>query len=309
MSDHEWFFADLGLLTQAEQKCRQRIENDPENLALLRTLAESLRKQGRLEEAAATYARIGELDANDDEAAYLAAVLGGQELPVPPAGNRAAPFVLVKKFLPPDFRQEFFQYFNSVSEKFLPVMGKEQYAPESRQALQFQGTWSGRRQFQRALAESLRKVITRLELPRISIQTADMVIRAYGNGHFFRVHRDAPPSSSYANRLLNYVYYFHKSPRPYSGGELLLFDSDVAADTHTLSRFTRVIPEDNMLALFPPNYYHCVNPVCSESHEFSDSRFVINGHFLGSPFTAKSPGSADSCEDLGTTATLLNESG
>ncbi len=105
-----------------------------------------------------------------------------------------------------------------------------------------------------------------------------MVVRAYRDGHFFGIHRDAPPNSPYANRILNYVYYFHSLPRPYSGGELLLFDSDPELDTFTQTRYTRVVPEDNSIIYFPPNYYHCVIPTRCPRKEFADSRFVINGH-------------------------------
>jgi Rps23 Pro-64 3,4-dihydroxylase Tpa1-like proline 4-hydroxylase len=89
---------------------------------------------------------------------------------------------------------------------------------------------------------------------------------------------DAPRNSPRVNRVINFVYYFHRVPRPYTGGELLLFDSDVEADTYTRARFTRVVTEDNTIIFFPSPYYHSVLPVECPSKDFSDSRFAINGH-------------------------------
>jgi Rps23 Pro-64 3,4-dihydroxylase Tpa1-like proline 4-hydroxylase len=94
------------------------------------------------------------------------------------------------------------------------------------------------------------------------------------------VHRDADPDLPGATRMINYVYYFHKTPRPYTGGELLLFDSDTEVkDSWTRSRFTCVAPEDNSVVFFPPNFYHSVAPIRCPTQDFADSRFVINGHY------------------------------
>ena len=50
-TSNDVLLVDPGLLQQAEQICRQRLKNDPDNRAVLRSLAEVSRKQGKLEEA------------------------------------------------------------------------------------------------------------------------------------------------------------------------------------------------------------------------------------------------------------------
>ena len=80
--------------------------------------------------------------------------------------------------------------------------------------------------------------------------------------------------------MINFVHDFHRVPKAYTGGELLVFDSDIQADTYTRARFTRVVPEDNSIVFFPSPYYHSVLPVHCPSGEFADSRFVINGHLF-----------------------------
>src|SRR5262249_54493238 len=98
-------------------------------------------------------------------------------------------------------------------------------------------------------------------------------------GHFFRIHWDAgEPGSRHSSRMINFVYYFHKIPRPFTGGELLVFDTDLEANEVGTTRFNCIVPEDNSIVFLPPNFYHSVSPIPRPSHEFSDSRFTINGH-------------------------------
>ncbi len=266
-------------MQQAELRCKQRLKNDPENRAVLRSLAEVYRKLGNLEEAGATYNRLFHLDPQDREAGYMQAVLGGKEWPIAPTGIRAAPFVLVKGFLPRELHDALLPFFISACERFISVkLGR--YAPDIRQTLEFPDEWPGRNRFKKYIADISPCVGSRLNLPLFTVVSYEIQVRAYQDGHFFKIHRDADPDSQSSRRMVNFVYFFHKLPRPYTGGELLLFDSEPEVkDTFTVSRFTRVVPEDNSIIFFPPHFYHSVVPIGCPSHEFADSRFVINGHF------------------------------
>ena len=126
--------------------------------------------------------------------------------------------------------------------------------------------------------KSLPFVLSRLYLPPFQIAGYEVQVRAYRDGHFFKVHRDVDPNFPGAHRMINFVYYFHKQPKPYTGGDLLLFDTDIENNRFTTSAFTLVQPEDNSLVFFPSACYHSVVPVGCPSKEFADSRFVINGH-------------------------------
>jgi hypothetical protein len=298
----EPLFVDPVLLQQAEQLCQKRLRNDPEDRTVLRSLADVYRKQGNLGEVVVAYERLLRLDPQDREAGYLKAIIAGDEWPISPIGIRAAPFVYLKDFLARDFHEALLPFVEAVRDQFVPVLARDgDYKPDSRQALEFRGAWE-RCRFQQALVEVLPSVMPRLHLQPFKIGSIEMVVRAYQDGHYFKVHRDAPPGSPFANRIMNYVYYFHKRPRPYSGGELLLFDTDLEADTFTQSHFTRVVPEDNSIVLFPPNFYHCVVPIRCPSREFMDSRFVINGH-VHQRMEAK-PAVNDSIENVGIAAAL-----
>jgi Rps23 Pro-64 3,4-dihydroxylase Tpa1-like proline 4-hydroxylase len=277
--NNDALFVDPALLQQAEVRCKQRLENEPENRAALRSLAEVYRKLGNLPAAADLYDRLFRLDPADHEAGYLQAVLGGSDCPQPPIGIRAAPFVLLKDFLAREFHDALVPFMVSVRDKFVPMVGgNKEYQPNHRQALDFPDKWEGKQRFRSCLAKILPQAIPRLHLPEFVIGPIEVCVRAYQDGNFFRVHQDSSPTGPCASRVINFVYYFHKLPRSYTGGELLLFDSDIEADTFSMARFTRVVPEDNSLIIFPCNFYHSVVPIRCPSQDFADSRFVINGH-------------------------------
>jgi Rps23 Pro-64 3,4-dihydroxylase Tpa1-like proline 4-hydroxylase len=271
-------FVNTNLLEPAARTCEERLSRDPADRGVLRSLAEIYRKMGRVEESAGLYERLADSDPDDEESRYLSAVLGGRTWPAAPMGVCGSPFVLIRDFLPTDFHAALLPFLMSVRDEFAPIVdGNNEYRPDSRQALEFRGQWA-RKRFQARLLEMLPEVSARLHLPPFTLKGIEIAVRAYQDGHFFGIHRDAPPNSPFADRLVNFVYYFHRVPRPYTGGELLLFDSDVPADVFTRSRFTRILPVDNTLVVFPCNFYHCVVPIVCRSADFGDSRFVINGH-------------------------------
>ena len=78
-TNNDPLLVDPVLLRQAEQFCKQRLKNDPENRVHLRSLAEVHRKQGNLAAGAAAYEQLFRLDPQDQEAGYLQAVLGGKK--------------------------------------------------------------------------------------------------------------------------------------------------------------------------------------------------------------------------------------
>src|SRR5262245_41607938 len=101
--NNDRLMVDTRLLLQAEQVCKQRLVTDPGNCTVLRSLAEIYRKQGKLDDAAAAYGRLFHLDPQDREAGYMQALMAGREWPTAPTGIHAAPFVLLKDFLPRGF--------------------------------------------------------------------------------------------------------------------------------------------------------------------------------------------------------------
>lgn len=85
-------------------------------------------------------------------------------------------------------------------------------------------------------------------------------------------------SSETQNRELTYVYYFYREPKPFSGGELLLYDSKIENNYYVQAdSFKTVEPRNNSIVFFPSRYLHEVKLVSCPSKAFADSRFTING--------------------------------
>jgi SM-20-related protein len=282
------------LLQQAQEVCRRRLANDPDNRVALASLAQLCRKQGNLSEATTLYQRLRILNPQDREVEYMHAILAGS--PAPPR-LRPAPFVLLKGFLPQSFHETLVPFVLSVQDKLVPAKvggGDGVYDPNCRESLDLPGKWAVKKRFHEHVSEVLPTVTPRLNVPLFEVEQIEVKLRAYLDGHFFRLHMDCPPAvDSMANRRVSYVYFFHKMPRAYSGGDLLLFDSDTDTNQFTTASFTRIVPEDNCIVFFPSAYWHSVIPVSCPSKEYADSRFVINGHVsrrMPKPLATAAPG-------------------
>jgi predicted 2-oxoglutarate/Fe(II)-dependent dioxygenase YbiX len=280
VQNREPLLVEAELLDQAERVWQRRLMRDGADATTHTALAQVYRKQGKLEDATTLYRHAMRLDPTNGETAYMLSVLSGAEVPDPPSGFRPAPFVLLKNFLPRDFHETLMPFVLSVREQLVRTKAADgEYRPENRETLDLPGEWDIKKRFGRLLRAEIPGVLSRLHVAPFDIAKLEVKIRAYLDGHFFRFHMDCPKDMpDLANRKVSYVYFFHKHPRGYSGGDLILFDSDIERDLFTTKSFTRIVPENNTLVIFPSPYYHCVIPVSCPSQQFEDSRFVINGH-------------------------------
>lgn len=115
-------------------------------------------------------------------------------------------------------------------------------------------------------------VTASLRLPGFHFQSAEIQLTASNDGDFFKRHADADHNDDrVAPRLLTFVYYFHRLPKPFSGGDLLLYGPDAGGQV------TAVTPRNNCLVSFASNCWHEVDIVRCPSGTFGDSRFTING--------------------------------
>lgn len=102
-------------------------------------------------------------------------------------------------------------------------------------------------------------------------------LTSHNDGGYFRIHSDNG-SPSTATRVLTYVYYFHRQPVGFKGGQLRLYDSRIQfGRLWPTETFFELNPENNMLLLFPSSVMHEVLPTYCSSLEFTDGRFTLNG--------------------------------
>ncbi|MBV9267469.1 MAG: 2OG-Fe(II) oxygenase [Acidobacteriaceae bacterium] len=108
---------------------------------------------------------------------------------------------------------------------------------------------------------------------RIEIQ-----LTATNDGGFFRAHRDNG-AHPFETRLISFVLYFHRQPKPFSGGELILYKPGAHSHDPTGEGSITIVPKHNRIVFFPSYLLHEVCIVSCFSREFRDSRFTLNGWF------------------------------
>lgn len=109
------------------------------------------------------------------------------------------------------------------------------------------------------------------------ISRVESQITASNHGDFFHCHTD-DGMSEVASREITFVYFFHREPKEFSGGELRIYDSAPENDGHrAMSTYRTIVPEQNQLVLFASGLSHEITPVKCPSGKFADSRFTVNG--------------------------------
>lgn len=125
-------------------------------------------------------------------------------------------------------------------------------------------------------AAALDDVVRVLRLSPLRHPSLELELVAHNEGAFYNEHIDtftARPDGQ-SDRALTGVYYFHRTPRGFSGGELRLHAIASAADGTRC--FTDITPEQDMFVLFPSWVPHEVRKVSCPSAAFADSRFAVN---------------------------------
>lgn len=130
-----------------------------------------------------------------------------------------------------------------------------------------------------ALEERFRAVMDdaahALGLGAIDLAMVELELVAHGDGAFYTRHVDTSTTqiNARSDRVLTGVYYFHRHPRGFSGGELRLHS---IRPVEQGGQFVDIVPERDMLLLFPSWAPHEVRPISCPSGEFAHSRFAIN---------------------------------
>jgi SM-20-related protein len=120
-------------------------------------------------------------------------------------------------------------------------------------------------------------VRSKLGIPQFPVTQIEAQLTGHNDGNYYKVHNDNG-SADTATRELTYVYYFHREPKAFSGGELVIYDSKIENNYYVKAdSFHTVEPRNNSIVFFPSRYMHEVLPISCPSRKFADSRFTING--------------------------------
>lgn len=278
------FLGSGGLLDQAAAALQRRLAADPENSAALERLGDVHRGRGDFPAALAAYRRLQAVRPGHAAAVWAIAILDGGRLPdAAPPGRRPAPFVRLANFLAPAARDRLLAQALSACGRFVPA--KVQY-PKRNRTLSYQDRnalllaearmlRNVRSWFVPKLRAALPEVLARLRIEDIDLSHVELQVTAHLCGGFFTGHRD---NSNKPRRKLSYVCYFHRHPRPFTGGDLLLYDPgrDASVAPVAPGAFSRIDPLLDSIVFFPSGCWHEVTPVaCGD--DFGDARFTVNG--------------------------------
>ena len=264
---------------QAQAALRRRLAEDPRDAAALLRLGDIHRRRGNFPAAAAAYGRLRALRPEDRQARWLRAVTAGERLPAaPPDGLRAAPFVYIRDFLSRAERERLLSAALAMRGRFAPGgVGRganRKVRPLERRALEARlpsregvGAW-----FVSKLRAALPEVSMLLRINDLERCRMSLSMVAYADGGYGVRHRDSFP-------LLG-ICYFHPDPRPFSGGDLLLYDTEVETGRSSATDFSRVAPVAGSIVFYPGPYKHEVTSVACAPGDLASARLSVCATFV-----------------------------
>ena len=264
-----------GLLERTEAALRHTVEANTNDAAALLRLGDIQRGEGKLSMALDCYRRVVSLRPDDAKASWLVAVLSGQKLPDAPVPARPVPFVYRNGFLPQPRCKALLALAQANHERFKPgLLGPRGTVDRAfRQALVERAVTVGevRPWFETHLRNAFSEALPRMGMCEPAQYWVEMAMSAHLGGGFYAQHNDNG-GRGYHARMINFAYYFHREPRRFSGGELLLHDSDSDA-----RMFTRIEPRHNSIVFFPSSCTHQITPIENDLNDFGDACFAIHG--------------------------------
>jgi Rps23 Pro-64 3,4-dihydroxylase Tpa1-like proline 4-hydroxylase len=125
----------------------------------------------------------------------------------------------------------------------------------------------------------LPRVLPKLGRTAFPLKRTEVQITASNHGDFFRWHCDNA-QEEIASREITFVYFFHREPKRFHGGELRIYDSLPHNGTYVPTKnYRAIVPRQNQIVFFLSSLAHEITPVECPSEDFGDSRFTVNGWF------------------------------
>lgn len=122
-----------------------------------------------------------------------------------------------------------------------------------------------------AIRKAVDDAIPSLGLVNVDSYRLESELAWSGDGGFFRMHTDTLRYRA-SHRVMTMVYYFHRRPRAFTGGQLRLYGLGAQADSDACQE---IEPRWDRAVCFPSWYPHEVRPIRCNSSAFADGRFAI----------------------------------
>ncbi len=196
--------------------------------------------------------------------------------PTPKTDNLESRYLLIENFLTNSETQQLLNYIFQRKSDFVPTTTSTK-AENYRRSLVLHSFPKFRELIVNRIQEIFPDVLTKLNIPEFSIAQIESQLTAHNDNNFYKIHNDNG-SSETATRVLTYVYYFYREPKAFTGGNLIIYDSQIQGKHYVKAEtFKTIEPTNNSIVFFLSRYMHEVLPVTCPSQAFSDSRFTING--------------------------------
>ena len=271
---------------RAEAVLRRTLALDPHNARALLRMIDIHRGRGDLAAALQLCRRLVRLDPGHRKARWLNAALGGGKVPEQrPPGFCPAPFVRIPDFLTPAEGKRLLTSALAKRERFVAAttgIGEHRKVrPARRIGLTADDLTC--RDIEPWLIPKVREVLPEV-MARLRAEWFDpeqaplrLEMAAYHDDGVALPHRDADPP-------FGGICYFHRLPKPFLGGDLLLYDTDTAKGGYSPQGFSRIEPTANSIVFFPSHdYFHEVAPVATETGDFADGRFAVGVVIMATP--------------------------
>ncbi|MEE3716131.1 2OG-Fe(II) oxygenase [Tumidithrix elongata RA019] len=185
-------------------------------------------------------------------------------------------YFVLENFLSPQELTRFLQYTQSQAAKFVPATISTQDVDYRRTKVLHDFPEFSQLLINRMMAIAP-QVVSRLGIQNFTPSSIEAQLTMNNDGNYYKIHNDNG-SSDTANRVWTFVYYFHREPKAFTGGELLLYDSKIENNFYVAAKSYKTIqPKNNSVAVFLSRCLHEVLPVSCPSKQFLDSRFAVTG--------------------------------
>ena len=269
-----------GLGEEAATVLEETLAREGENCRILRLLGKIYRAQGDCDAALNTYTRLLALSPDDSMAAYLCDVFSGRQIP-PSLHKRSefwpAPFVCIDGFLSDSLKAKVLRLALTRERLF----ARSEISTGIKVSVRSSSTLSQKHlgpigyPFMEQIKSRLPDVLPQLHCDTVTLDRFELQMAVHLNDNFYAPHQDTG-GEKLNTRAVSFVYYFYDSPKPFEGGDLLLYDTKLETNTCTID-FTRVEPVDNRVVFFRSDYFHAVTSVSCRVDGFSQGRFALNG--------------------------------
>ena len=187
------------------------------------------------------------------------------------------PHVIIDDFLPDRVHHGLVQHVLTVADFTqgkVRIDGRDDHAPELRRGLHSDDRLGAfLAPFRKAVTDRFDDLRDGLKMPQFDRSGFEILLVAHNDGDFYAPHRDVFTGKERlltpGDRMITLVYYLHRAPRAFTGGELRIFPF---GDSPPLL----VEPRDNRLIAFPSFLLHEVRPIAVPDRDFANSRFSVS---------------------------------